>query len=208
MHSKRWISRIFAPIGLVALAACQTVPQDSDSAAQSAATAPAQTETAATPATGQTAPAEQVAPVLIFLADTEPQTDWVEVDIEPDGKLYVQPEAFLGIEDLTGVEAGRSEAGDGLLALDLNEQAAGTLTRVTSQNINKRLALVVNGTMLAVPGFSEPISGGRLVFMVGSEENALTAARIIAGEDATPRGPNTAPDAAPNAPQPPSIPAQ
>lgn len=182
MHSKRWIGRIFAPMALVALAACQTVPQQADSAAQ--ASSMTTTETATPVTEQQAAPAEQMSPVLVFLADTQPHADWVEVDIEPNGKLYVQPEAFIGVEDLVSVEAGRSDAGEGLLALDLNQQAAATLTRVTSQNINKRLALVVDGTMLAVPSFSEPIAGGRLVFMVGSEQNALMAARIIAGEAA------------------------
>lgn len=188
MHSKQWISRIFAPMALVALAACQTVPQQTDSAAQEATRSTAETETAAAPATEQQMEgAQQLSPVLVFLADTESHPGWVEVDIEPNGTLYVQPEAFLGVEDLISVEAGRSDAGDGLLALDLNPQAAATLTRVTSENLNKRLALVVDGTLLSVPGFSEPISGGRLVFMVGSEQNALTAARIIAGEEATPQ---------------------
>ena len=205
MHSKRWISRIFASMGLVALAACQTVPQQTDTAAQAPATGQPQSAVTPEASAQQTAPEQQISPVLVFLADTQPQPNWVEVDIEPNGKLYVQPEAFIGVEDLMSVEAGRSEAGDGLLALDLNPQAAALLTKVTSENINKRLALVVDGTMLAVPGFSEPISGGRLVFMVGSEQNALTAARIIAGEGATPdRGPN----AQPTTNTAPSIPAQ
>lgn len=190
MSVKLWMSRTLAPVGLLALAACQTVPQKSDADAASTPVTPATTATApAAPAQqpqagSQDQNAQQMSPVLIFLADTQPQEGWVEVQIGENSNLYLQPEAFLALEDFVGVEAGRSEAGDGLLALDMSDQAMATVTKVTTENPTKRLALVVDGTLLAVPGYSEPISSNRLVFMVGTEQNALTAARIIAGEGA------------------------
>lgn len=189
MSVQLWMSRSLAPIALIALAACQTMPQKTD-ADVSSSTAPA----TITPAAPTSAPqptettqknAQKMSPVLVFLADTQPQPGWVEVQVGENSSLYLEPEAFLGLEDFVGVEAGRSEAGDGLLALDMNEQAMATVTNVTSANPGKRLALVVDGTLLAVPGYSEPISSSRLVFMVGSEQNAVTAARLIAGEAGT-----------------------
>lgn len=187
MSVKLWMSRTLAPIGLLALAACQTVPQktDADANAPTAPTATAPAASGQQPADGaQEQNAQQMSPVLIFLADTQPREGWVTVQIGENSNLYLEPEAFLALEDFVGVEAGRSEAGDGLLALDMSEQAIATTTRVTSANPGKRLALVVDGTLLAVPGYSEPITSSRLVFMVGSEQNAVTAARIIAGDAA------------------------
>ncbi|MGG4603446.1 hypothetical protein ACLPHM_01505 [Paenalcaligenes sp. Me131] len=186
MSAKLWMSRTLAPIGLLALAACQTVPQKTDADAASTTAAPTTaTAPAQQPAGAQDQNAQQMlSPVLVFLADTKPQEGWAEVQVGENSSLYLEPEAFLALEDFTGVEAGRSEAGEGLLALDMSEQAIANVTRVTSANPGKRLALVVDGTLLAVPGYSEPITSGRLVFMVGSEQNAVTAARIIAGDAA------------------------
>ncbi len=123
---------------------------------------------------------------MIFLADTKPQADWVEIQLDESNTLYMEPDPFLTRNDLSSVEAGTAETGEGLLALTLNETATQRLTTITQQNPGKRLALVVDGTLLAIPGYSEPITEGRLIFMVGSKENAVTAAQIIAGQNAEP----------------------
>lgn len=183
MPKLKLISRLLAPVALLALAACQTPPTTPGASSPVDGTAPATTPASPTDAT-QAPEAQMAAPLLVFLADTQPHADWAEVQIDASNVLYLEPEAFLTRNDLDTVEAGTSETGEGLLALTLNSAAAERLTRLTQQNPNKRLALVVDGTLLAIPGYSEPITEGRLIFMVGSRENAMMAARIIAGEDA------------------------
>ncbi|WP_237172992.1 SecDF P1 head subdomain-containing protein [Paracandidimonas lactea] len=177
MKSIRTLSRLAAPLGLVILAACQTP-------AQKTATAPAAADTTA-PASAQQQPAPQPAarqgaPVAVFLADTAVQTGWTPVDI-PDGKLYVNPQPVITRADLSGVQAGTNKAGDGLLALGLNEEGKRKIVDITTKNPNKRLALVVGRTMLAAPGYSTPVNTEHLVFVVGTEQNATAAARAIAG---------------------------
>lgn len=187
MPKLKTLSRIFAPVALLALAACQTPLMTKDTTAPS--TPPATTGVDQTPRvdpSAQGAEAQMDGPLMVFLADTKPHADWAEVEIDTNNLLYMEPEPFLTRSDLASIEAGTSEEGDGLLALTLNQAASDRLTRVTQLNPGKRLALVVDGTLLAIPGFSEPINEGRLIFMVGTKENAVTAAQIIAGQNAEP----------------------
>lgn len=191
MISSRRLTHALAPLALVLLAACQTTQTKPDATPDTTAATTAQT-TPAVPATPSTStPEEQAqqqgAPVGIFLADTKPHADWATVEVQPNGTLYVNPEAILTNEDLVGVQAGTGENPEiGLLALDLNPEAARRLAKLTTDQPNMRLALVVGNTMLAAPGYSQPVTEGRLIFMVGSEANALAAAQAIAGEGATP----------------------
>lgn len=191
MISPRRLTHALAPLALVLLAACQTTQTKPDATPDTTATTPSQT-TAVAPTT-PAAPVEQGvaqqegAPVGIFLADTNPHADWATVDVQPNGTLYVLPEAILTNEDLVGVQAGTGENPEvGLLALDLNPEATRRLAQLTTEKPNMRLALVVGNTMLAAPGYKEPVTEGRLIFMVGSEANALAAAQAIAGEGAKP----------------------
>lgn len=185
MYTVRQLSKFIAPLSLVLLAACQTTQGPSTAATEPAAqpaTAPqtAQPEPATTmPQAG--APAqEQGAPVAVYIADTAEQTGWTPVNLQ-SGTLYVNPQPIITRSDLSGVQAGSNKQGDGLLALELSEQGKTKVADATTQNPNKRLALVVGRTLLAVPGYSTPVTSGQLIFAVGTEENATTAARAIAG---------------------------
>lgn len=186
MPKLKTLSRIFAPVALLALAACQTPLMTKDTPAPSSAPTTGVEQTPRVDPSAQAPDAQMDGPLMVFLADTEPHADWAEIEIDTNNLLYMEPEPFLTRSDLASIEAGTSEQGDGLLALTLNQTAADRLSRVTELNPGKRLALVVDGTLLAIPGFSEPISEGRLIFMVGSKENAVTAAQIIAGQNAEP----------------------
>lgn len=189
MMTLRTLARILAPVGLVALAACQTVQEKPGDKAGSSTSATTQTpSTSAT--TAQQAPAQQgvqqqeAAPVQVFLADTQEQEGWARVDVQPNGALFVNPRALIVRQDLVGVQAGTNDSKEGLLALDLTPEATQRLLQVTTQFPKKRLALVVGDTMLAAPAYGSPVKDGRLIFMVGTEANAMAAARAIAGPQA------------------------
>lgn len=177
MNRVRTLGRIFLPLSLVVLAACQTTPGQKTDTAQ----APAQPETSTAPQAETNIQAQrQGAPVAVFLADTAIQSGWTPVTID-SGTLYVNPQPVITRADLTGIQAGSNKNGDGLLALELNEEGKRKIADITTENPNRRLALVVGRTMLAAPGYSKPVTTGHLIFAVGTEQNATAAARAIAG---------------------------
>lgn len=186
MNVTRILTRGSLVAALMVLAACQTQPLRQD-----AATEPADaTASAPAPEAGsQQAPiqeaAEQGAPVAVFLADMVMQEGWRAVEIGSDSTLYLDPRPVVIRDDLIGVQAGSNQQGLGLLALMLNDDAKRRLQEITTRNPNKRLALVVGRTLMAAPSYMEPVSTGHLIFPVGTEQNAIAAARAIAGADET-----------------------
>ncbi|MBB5217218.1 SecDF P1 head subdomain-containing protein [Parapusillimonas granuli] len=185
MQTIRQLGKLIAPLSLALLAACQTTQgpgaASTASTAPAAQSAPAPAQPSATPARPDAGPAQaQGAAVAVYIADTAQQTGWTPVSLQ-SGTLYVNPQPIITRSDLSGVQAGSNKQGDGLLALELNEQGKGKVSDATTQNPNKRLALVVGRTLLAVPSYSTPVTTGQLIFAVGTEENATAAARAIAG---------------------------
>jgi len=183
MNVTRILTRSSLALAVLALAACQTPPVQQDAATQ-----PSDAATAAAPAPDasvQQPPiqeaAEQGAPVAVFLADTVTQEGWREVPVGGDSMLYLNPQPIVTRDDLTGVQAGANQQGQGLLALMITDDARNRLEDLTGRNPNKRLALVVGRTLMAAPSYAEPVATGQLIFPVGTEENATAAARAIAG---------------------------
>ncbi len=180
MTIQRTLGRILAPISLLALAACQTTPSATDAAVSDQAVTPGTTQQSAQETSTQQQASAQGAPVAVFLADTEERDGWQPVQLDM-GALYLNPEPIVVRDDLTGVQAGASQEGDGLLALELNPAAQSRLTQATTDNPNLRLALIVGQTMLAAPAYNAPVTTPHLIFVVGTEQNAMAAARAIAG---------------------------
>lgn len=182
MMTARTLARILAPLSLAVLAACQSTGPTQKTAQGPAADTATPAEAAPTQPDAQAQPQDQAqgAPVAVFLADTAAQTGWTPVNIDT-GMLYVNPQPIITRDDLSGVQAGASQEGEGLLALQLNQDGIGKVTDATTQNPNKRLALVVGRTMLAAPGYTTPVTSDQLIFAVGTEQNATAAARAIAG---------------------------
>lgn len=184
MNVTQILTRSSLAVALLALAACQSTALQQETATQptqpavAASTAPVPTEAE----TVQPA-AEQGALVAVFLADMVAQEGWREVPVGSNATLYLDPTPLITREDLTGVQAGSNPEGLGLLALMLSEEASARVAALTEQHPNKRLALVVGRTLMAAPGYSEPVTSGQLIFPVGSEGNATAAARAIAGVD-------------------------
>ncbi len=179
MKTVRQVGRFLLPVGLLALAACQTVPGGSgQQTAGSITPQPAPTE--------QSQPVENVqatrqgAPVAVFLADVENHAGWRPVQIQA-GTIYLNPQPVITRDDLDDVRAGSSAQGEGLLALGLTDLGKRKVEDITAANPNMRLALVVGRTMMAAPGYTSQVSTDQLVFGVGTEANATAAARAIAG---------------------------
>lgn len=183
MIIQRILVRITALLSLLVLAACQTTPssQTETAAATPQATPAPQVEQESAPAAPTQQPgSSQGAPVAVFLASSDVREGWQSVQLDV-GQLYLNPQPVIIRDDLTGVQAGVSAEGDGLLALELDPEGQSRVTQATTENPNMRLALIVGRTLLAAPGYNEPVTTPHLIFVVGTEQNALSAARAIAG---------------------------
>lgn len=181
MTIQRTLARILASISLLVLAACQTTPPaQTDAAVPDQAAAPESVPSTTPEAVTQQHAAAQGAPVAVFIASTETRDGWQPVQLDV-GNLYLNPQPVVIRDDLTGVQAGASQEGDGLLALELTSDAQSRVRQATTENPNMRLALIVGQTMLAAPGYTEPVTTPHLIFVVGTEQNAMAAARAIAG---------------------------
>ncbi len=187
MISIRNIIRLLALLSVMALAACETT--QTKQTAESTGAEQTQTETNAQLAqTDGDLTDEQLmsdsqqegAPVAVFLADTAQHEGWHEIPLE-EGSIFLNPEAVVVREDLTGVQAGSSQQGDGLVALELSSEGRDRVRTATSANPGMRLAFIVGQTLLAAPGYAETVDTEHLVFVVGSEDNAMAVARAIAG---------------------------
>lgn len=184
MKITRTLTKSTLALGLLALAACQTAPVQQSSAPQpadAAVTAPS-APVPPVPETVQPA-AEQGVPVAVLLADLVEHEGWRQVQVGADSSLYLDPRPIVVRNDLTGIQAGANQQGQGLLALMLSDDASRRVQEITTRNPNMRLALVVGSTLMAAPTYSEPVSTGQLIFPVGTESNATAAARAIAGVD-------------------------
>ncbi|MBP6018742.1 MAG: hypothetical protein KA735_04570 [Burkholderiaceae bacterium] len=181
MTLPRTIRHILAPFSLAFLAGCQSVAP-----VQQAATKPA-IASAAGPVQADAANAVQAnrqgAPVAVFLASRQIQPGWTPVPA-PSGTLYVNPKPFLNRTDLRDVKAGGTDQGQGWLVLGLNPSGQQKLIDATTTHPNKNLALVIGRTMMPLLSYAAPITDGQLIFYVSNQENAVAAARAIAGVQA------------------------
>ncbi len=193
MKLAQGLGRTVAALSVLTLVACHTTSQETGSALQApteetepvhaATAAPVDPGTQARQSAQEERRAAEYSPMMVFLGDFEPVDGWVEVVLDEETTLYLQPEPSFTRDDLMSVETYSSESGEGLLALTLTGPARQRLADLTTDNPGRRLALAVDGTLLAVPRYSEPLTNGQLVFMVGTVENAQIAAQIIAGND-------------------------
>src|SRR5699024_3470125 len=212
MNSTRFLARMSVVLGALVLAACGTTTPDSqttqstettesvdqDQTTQSAASRPETDRAAEDRTTSEQAEGASAVPedefsdsteasadgeqVAVFVADFDEQDGWHPVPLD-SGNLYINPEPIVMRNDLAGVQAGKSEDDEGLLALSLTAEGQERVTQATTQYPGMRLALIVGNTLLAAPGYSEPVVNEHLIFAVGTEENAMAVARAIAGVD-------------------------
>lgn len=201
MKVTRILTRSSVALALAALAACQTAPVQQGTATQTtdpAVTAAEPTETSA-PVDTQPA-AAQGAAVAVLLADTVEHDGWRPIQVGAGSTLYLDPRPIIIRDDLTGVQAGANQQGQGLLALMISDDARRRVQEATTLHPNRRLALVVGSTLMSAPTYGEPVTTGQLIFPVGTEANATAAARAIAGVDANGAPASSTAPAAPAAP--------
>ncbi len=112
-------------------------------------------------------------------------------------ELYVQKAAVLNLEDVSSAEVESEETPDEIadvlnkaglkpdsksnsLKLNLNDKGKEKLSKTTSQNIGKRIAIFIDGNLISAPNIYEPISDGELAITYSSsfDKAKLIAERI------------------------------
>ncbi len=173
LNARKWAPALAALV--VVLAGCQTAPTKDPATAP---TAPGQTS-----ADQALPPAQSVgaSPVEFYIAQTQAAQGLMEVKL-PDGALYMQREAVLTRADLIESAALVDKQGQNFVGLRFSEAGARKLNDISSQNIGKMLALVVERQLVAAPRISEPLNRGVLAFSVSSAQEANELATAIRGD--------------------------
>lgn len=148
-----------------------------------------QSATKVEPVISQPTEAQPVAPraggaavdISIFVADINPREGWIAVPVK-DGTLYINSEPALRLNDMLGIQPGNNDQGEGLLAVDITNTARIALASITTTYSNLRLALIVGQTLVAAPSYMSPVDSPRLIFPVGSPQDAERLVRVVAGD--------------------------
>jgi len=175
LNARKWAPALAAMV--VVLAGCKTAPTKDTATV----TTPGQTSTAQTPPPAQSVGAS---PVEFYLAQTQAAQGLMEVKL-PDGALYMQREAVLTRADLIESAALVDKQGQNFVGLRFSEAGARKLNDISTRNIGKMLALVVERQLVAAPRISEPLNRGVLAFSVSSAQEANELATAIRGDAGT-----------------------
>lgn len=98
----------------------------------------------------------------------------------PDGSnVPVQPEALVDIERVASARV-QAEGNDSyVVVVQLDSVGRVRLREVTTQGVGRRLAIVVDGTVAALPLITRPIESGELTLMPSEEHAAKELARRV-----------------------------
>ncbi len=125
--------------------------------------------------------AAQVEPVTVEfrVAETEPAAGLVETVFEPTGeKFYVHQDASIDNVDVVSAKVNEHQ---GSLAIDIrfSDQGSGKFALMTSENVEKHIAILVDGKLISAPIVKAPILNGRALII--SDFTKAEADRIAAG---------------------------
>lgn len=143
------------------------------------------------PATAQTAQATQSQPqqsepqVLIFLAQAQAADHLQKVQLSDTESIYVLPQPILTRRDLNKMQIlDNKNQQKSILLFALHPDGAKKLADVSSQHVGKYLALVVDGSLLALPRIAAPLTKGVLDIPFQDHQRAQAAAAAIVGQPA------------------------
>jgi preprotein translocase subunit SecD len=160
----------------LALAGCKTVPTKSAATPQ----APT-TQQGPANAPENTQQPVSVSPVEFYIAQTEAGDNLTKITL-PDGALYIQQQPVLTRADLTESAALVDKKGQNFVGLRFSPEGARKLTDISTRNVGKILALVVERQLVAAPRISEPLNRGVLAFAVPTAQDANELALRIRGQ--------------------------
>jgi len=103
--------------------------------------------------------AEEPAPLLEFrLADNNETAGWKEMEVRgSSNSVFVSDEVALTGRHVEKVSFDKDENSP-LLLLTLTEEGAKAMREITSRNLNKKLAIVLNGKVVSAPTIRSTIT--------------------------------------------------
>lgn len=125
---------------------------------------------------GGTPPPQMSLLSLHWLAD--PELEDAVFCLLPDGSnVPVEPEALLDIERVASAQV-QSQGNDTYaVVVQLDSVGRSRLREVTTDGVGRRLAIVVDGTVAALPRIQGPIDSGELTLMPSEQHAADELAR-------------------------------
>lgn len=105
-------------------------------------------------------PAQESAPLLEFrLADENETTGWQKMEVrDSDKSVFVSSEVSLHGGHIEKVSFFKDRNGNPSVGLTLSEDGAKAMEETTSQNKNKKLAIVLNGKVVSSPTIQSTIT--------------------------------------------------
>ena len=143
---------------------------------------------------GQVMPANQSQiKVELRLAESDPGKDLIEASVEKSKeKIHLHKEAIITNEDIAEVRVVRSVGSrrlreDGSLAetydieIDFTKEGGMRISKITGENIGKRLAVLFNGKVVMAPTIRGQISDRGVITGNFTKEEAESIAKGIKG---------------------------
>ena len=103
---------------------------------------------------------------LEFKMVADPGANPAEVEVLPSkdggGQITVERRVLVQGEDLTGADSGFDQrTGEAVINFRFNQKGAAQFARVTSDNIGKPFAIVLDGSVISAPVIRSAITGGQ-----------------------------------------------
>jgi len=99
-----------------------------------------------------------------------------------DEKIYLHKEAIITADDIDEAEATHGRLGDYLVNVRFTGDGARKMEKATSENILKRLAIIIDGKVLSAPTIQSTISSSCQITGNFTKESAESVAKSINGE--------------------------
>jgi RNA polymerase sigma factor (sigma-70 family) len=135
------------------------------------------------PASGETAPANGPAPFQVQLVVDEPAQDTESMTNATSGSvLQVRKTPLLDQTAIRSVTVEKNPSGAPVIDVEFSPEGQELFAAITKENINKRLAIVLNGQVYSAPTIRSEISEGRAQITGNfSEAEAKALAEKITG---------------------------
>lgn len=118
----------------------------------------------------------------IHVAQDSPLLGYQSARSDNGATIYMNPVPDLTEAHLRRIAVGRGRGDDHILFLTFNEEGAARLARVTTLNVGKRLAIVIDGRVVTAPELRTEITAGDAVIEGGfTKEEAERLAMLLSG---------------------------
>ncbi len=136
---------------------------------------------AATPRVPAARQAQSVPQVSFLLGQDQPASNLAQLPLSATRSIYVLPQAVLTRADLVHVEPVVNDTQQAFVVFTFSDGGAQKLAAISRQHAGRYLAIVVNGSLVALPKLGSALNDGILGVPVSDRQTADAIARAVAG---------------------------